>query len=191
MSLLERGGLAVLGARRVEPALGAYSAALGGLLAQAHELTIAGGGRGLDQRASVAALAAGGSAITVLSDNLERVALERTSRDAMAAQRLLLVSPFDPGASHDTASAGPQNRLLYGLADALLVLQADPHDDASWPALLALLEASDGPRVYVDARADADTALAALVERGALPWPSVVDAAGLPALLRAVPMREA
>jgi predicted Rossmann fold nucleotide-binding protein DprA/Smf involved in DNA uptake len=185
--LLERGGLAVLGARRVEPALGAYSEAIGGLLAQASEHTLAAGGRGIDQRASSAALSLHGSATTVLSDNLERVALERASRDLMASERLLLVSPFDPGASYDTASAGPQNRLLYALADALLVLQADPHDDASWPALLELLGAVGGPRVYVDARADADPALAALVERGALPWPSPVDAAGLRAALRAVP----
>jgi len=187
LSLLERGGLAVLGARRVEPALGAFSEQVGKLVASASELVLACGGPGIDQRASKAALATEGSVITVLADNLERVALERSSRDALAAQRLLLVSPFDPGASYDSAAAGPQNRLLYGLADALLVLQADPHDDASWPVLRELLALPSGPRVYVETRGEEDTALAALREQGALPWPGPVDVAGLRATLREVP----
>jgi DNA processing protein len=187
-SLLLQGGLLVLGGR-TDTVLAAYGDAMGERLAQAGVPALASGESGLDRRVLRAALARKGHGSMVLSNSLERAVLEPANRDAITDGRLLLVSPFDPAATYDGARLAEQNRLLCGLADALLVRRADPYDDTIWPLLLERLALAGGPRVYVDAPIgvapeDEDPALATLVARGARSWPHAQDSESLRAALR-------
>ena len=93
---LDGGGLAVVGSRRVNEELIEYTERVGQLAAEAEVQIVSGGARGVDQAAMRGSLAAGGHAIGVLGNNLERAALNRGNREPLMDGRLVLVSSFDP-----------------------------------------------------------------------------------------------
>ena len=93
---LDSGGLAVVGSRKVTEELIEYTECVGQLAAEAKVQIVSGGARGVDQAAMRGSLEAGGRAIGVLGNNLERAALNRENREPLMDGRLVLVSSFDP-----------------------------------------------------------------------------------------------
>ena len=75
ITLMETGGLAVVGSRHVNDELIAYSETVGRVAAGASRTLISGGARGVDQAAMHGASKAGGAVVGVLADSLERAAL--------------------------------------------------------------------------------------------------------------------
>jgi DNA processing protein len=184
---LDRGGLAVVGSRHVDEVLLAYTAEVGGLVARAGRVLISGGARGVDQAAMRGCLEAGGQVGGVLADGLERAALQREHRDPLLAGRLVLISPYDPGAGFNVGHAMQRNKVIYALADAALVVNADRGRGGTWAGATEQLDQRRLVPVYVRSTGDVGEGLVALRERGALPWPNPVDADGLDAALRAAP----
>ena len=82
-TILETGGLAIVGSRDVSEELAEYTARVGQLAAGAARTVISGGARGIDQAAMRGALEAGGKVAGVLADSLERAAMHRDHRDAL------------------------------------------------------------------------------------------------------------
>jgi len=69
-SILDFGGLAVVGSRDVDDALIEYTQTVGRLAAKAGKVIVSGGARGIDQAAMRGALDAGGTVIGVMADSL-------------------------------------------------------------------------------------------------------------------------
>ena len=170
-TLLETGGLAIVGSRHVDDALVEHTENIGRLSAQAHRTVISGGARGIDQAAMRGALQAGGCAVGVLADSLERVALARDHREYLMDQRLALISPYDPAAGFDVGHAMQRNKMIYALADAALVVSSDYEKGGTWAGAVEQLEKLHLVPVYVRSNGDAGKGLIALREKGALPWP--------------------
>ena len=103
--ILDSGGLAVVGSRRVDDNLRDYAAKIGELAAGAEWTLVSGGARGIDQAAMRGALEAGGRVVGVLSNDLQRAALRREHRDVLMDGRLALVSPYDPAAGFNVGNA--------------------------------------------------------------------------------------
>src|SRR5262245_45308640 len=120
-SLLDDGGLAVVGSRSVDEWLIEYTQNIGRLAAQTNTSIVSGGARGIDQAAMRGVLDAGGSAIGVLSDSLERAVLARENRDLIFDQKLTLISPYDPAAGFNIGHAMQRNKLIYALSEIALV----------------------------------------------------------------------
>src|SRR6266542_1651056 len=97
-ALLEKGGLAVVGSRHVDEELINYTEAIGKLAAKSHRALVSGGAKGIDKAAINGALQAGGEAVAVLPDSLERAAVAHENREPLIDHRLILVSPYDPAA---------------------------------------------------------------------------------------------
>ena len=133
-AIAEDGGLAVVGSRRVPESVAAYAASAGRLAAAAGRPLISGGARGVDRAALFGALDAGGRAVEVLADSLERAALQRQHREALLDGRLALLSPHDPAAPFHIGLAMQRNKLIYALADAALIVTATTAPGAPGPA---------------------------------------------------------
>lgn len=170
--LLEAGGLAVVGSRDVDPALIEFTENVGCLAAQARRNIISGAARGIDQAAMRGALAAGGKAVGVMADSLERAALNREHRDLISDGKLVLISPYDPLAGFNIGHAMQRNKLIYALSDAALVVNSDYEKGGTWAGAVEQLEKYRFISVYVRTSGDIGEGLEALQKKGALPWPN-------------------
>ena len=127
ISLLETGGLAVVGSRKIDDALVDYTMFIGQLAARANRTLISGGAKGVDLAAMRGALQSGGKVIGVLAEHLERTAMNREERNSLRDGNLVLVSAYDPNAGFNVGHAMQRNKLIYALADTSLVVNQDSH----------------------------------------------------------------
>jgi len=169
-ALLDAGGLAVVGSRNADPTVLESTMGIGELAARAQRTIISGGARGIDQAAMSGALEAGGNAIGVLADSLERAALNREHRNYLRDGQLVLISPYDPQAGFNIGNAMQRNKLIYSLADAALVVQSEYGKGGTWAGAIEQLDKLRLVPVYTFPGTDA--ALETLGKKGALTWPN-------------------
>lgn len=181
--LLDAGGLAVVGSRHVDDALLHYTASIGRLAAEAGRPIISGAARGIDQAAMNGALSSGGRCTGVVAADLERAAVQREHRDLILDQRLVLISPYDPAAGFNVGNAMQRNKLIYALADAALVVNADYQKGGTWAGAVEQLDKLRCVPLFARSADDGSEGLAALRQKGALSWPEPGTAAELQDLL--------
>ena len=170
--LLERGGLAVVGSRHVSDQLVEYAEQTGRSAALANCTIVSGGARGVDQAAMRGALDGGGAAIGVLADGLEKSVMQRENRAVLMDGRLTLISPFDPRAGFAVGNAMRRNKLVYALADAGLVVEADYNRGGTWTGAVEQLKKLRLLPLYARADAPSSKGLEALLRMGARSWPN-------------------
>ncbi len=178
-SLLDVGGLAVVGSRHVDEALLSYTESTGTLAARAGLGVISGGAKGIDCAAMSGGLKGGGVVIGILADSLERAAIARENREAIMGGRLVLISPFDPASGFNVGHAMQRNKFIYAFADAALVVSSDLEKGGTWAGAIEQLEKFHFGPLYVRNGADAPAGNLALLRRGGLRWPDPQDANAL------------
>ena len=183
ITLLEKGGLAVVGSRHIDEELVSYTEGVGKLVAAAHRTLISGGAKGIDKAAINGALQSGGEAVAVMSDSLERAVVARENLEPLMDHRLLLVSPYDPAAGFNVGNAMQRNKVVYALADAGLVVTADFEKGGTWTGAIEQLERLHCVPVFVRNGPHAGRGNAALIQQGGRPWPNPENAAELGQLL--------
>jgi len=174
-SMLDSGGLAVVGSRNVDDVLVEYTQGIGRLAAKAREMLISGGARGIDQAAMRGALEAGGKVTGVLADSLEKTAMNREHRNMVLDGQMVLISPYDPSAGFNVGNAMQRNKLIYALADAALVVNSDFNKGGTWAGAVEQLDKLRFVPVYIRTNGVIGKGLDALREKGALPWPNPQD----------------
>ena len=182
-SILDAGGLAVVGSRNVNEALIEYTEDAGRLTAAARRAVISGGARGIDQAAMRGAQDAGGIVVGILADGLERAAVRREHREALMNGRLALICPYDPAARFNVGHAMQRNKLIYALADAALVVNSDYGKGGTWAGASEQIERLKFVPVYVRVDGDVGKGLAELQGLGAKPWPNPKTAQELEEIL--------
>lgn len=170
-AILETGGLAVVGSRRVNDTLIEYTEAVGRLAAGACSTVVSGGARGVDQAAMRGALEEGGRVVGVMADSLDKAVMRREYREALMGGRLVLVCPYDPAARFQVGHAMQRNKLIYALASAALAVSSDYQKGGTWAGAVEQLDKLRFVPVYVRANGETGRGLEALRERGAMPWP--------------------
>ena len=175
MGLLDSGGLAVVGSRRVGDSLIEGTMAVGQLSARAGRTLLSGGAKGIDQAAMRGALEAGGKVCGVLADSLEKTAMNREHRNLLLDGQLTLISPCDPGAGFNVGNAMQRNKLIYALADAALVMSSDLNKGGTWAGAIEQLDKFKFVPVFVRSTGKSSPGLDALRKKGALPWPNPQD----------------
>jgi DNA processing protein len=165
--------LAVVGSRDPDDGVLEQTSAIGRLTVEAGIVLVSGGARGVDEAGKQGALEAGGMVVCVLSDSLEKRALQRDNRQYLKDGRLLLISPYDPLAGFNVGHAMQRNKAIYALSDAALVMNSDYNRGGTWTGAVEQLEKLKLVPVYVRADGvEAGTALHELRRRGALIWPN-------------------
>lgn len=187
ITLLDSGGLAVVGSRHVDEELINYTATAGRLAANANRTLISGGAKGIDQAAMRGAFEAGGKVIGVLADSLKKKALNHEIRNMLLNGQLVLISPYDPSAGFNVGNAMQRNKMIYALSDASLVVNADLKKGGTWAGAIEQLEKLKFVPVYVRSTGSTSTGLDALRNRGAIPWPNPQDTDVLNTVLATAP----
>jgi len=172
ITLLEKGGLAVVGSRHVDDELISFTESVGRISAEAHRSIVSGGAKGIDRAAMRGALLAGGDVAGVMADSLERAALARDHREPLMEGRLVLTSPYDPAAGFNVGHAMQRNKLIYALADAALVVTSDFEKGGTWAGAIEQLERLHFVPVFVRNGASVGKGNSALLHRGGKPWPN-------------------
>jgi predicted Rossmann fold nucleotide-binding protein DprA/Smf involved in DNA uptake len=120
---LDQGGICIVGSRDSPDEAHEFARATGARAGSESLVVISSDMRGIDREAVSAALAAGGRAICVLSDSLEKAVVSKRYRDALATNRITLVTPFTPDTRFTVANAMRANRYQYGLSDAAIIVE--------------------------------------------------------------------
>jgi len=183
-TILNSGGLAVVGSRDVDSSLIEYAEAVGRLAALAKRPVISGGARGIDQAAMRGALTAGGKSVGVLTDSLERSALNRENQKLLIDGNLVLISPYDPAAAFNIGHAMQRNKVIYSVADAALVVNSDYEKGGTWAGAIEQLDKLHLIPLYVRSDGNSSLGLDALLQKGAIPWPNPSTADDLLDLLQ-------
>jgi predicted Rossmann fold nucleotide-binding protein DprA/Smf involved in DNA uptake len=174
-SLLQGGGLGIVGSRNVDQAGEVFARHVAELCAYNHMPVVSGGARGVDQISMTAALEAGGVTIGVLAENLLKKSVERSARHAIADGRLLLLSPYHPNACFTVGTAMGRNKLIYAMSDFGLVVSAEHKKGGTWTGAEEELKRGNALPVFVRIGNDVPQGNSKLLDLGAIPWPDPVD----------------
>jgi len=165
-SLLNLGGIAIVGSRHASEQELTFTSRLGGEVAKQGLSVVSGGARGVDEAAMSGALELEGTAVGVLSDSLLRAATSARYRKALMAKDLVLVSPFNPEAGFDVGNAMARNKYIYCLADTAIVIAASKERGGTWNGAVENLKKGWVP-LWVKSHQDPASGNSELVRRGA------------------------
>lgn len=168
------GGVAIVGSRNLDEGGSQWCAAVAAECARQGLTVVSGGARGADQIAMAAALDSGGRVTAVLPEGLGKPSVASRYREAVMDGRLLLLSPFYPDAGFTVGNAMGRNKVLYGLAEAAVIVRADARSGGTWAGAEEELKRETRIPLFVrvDADAEGNRALIALGAREfpAAPW---------------------
>ncbi|HWR83946.1 MAG TPA: DNA-processing protein DprA [Candidatus Deferrimicrobium sp.] len=160
--------IAIVGTRHPTAQGKAFATALAASLAQAGILVVSGLAEGIDSAAHQGALSGGGKTIAVLGNSLDNVyprsnkELSRRIQDSGA-----LYSEYFPGTRPDPAYFPERNRLISGLADGVVVVEAGHKSGALITAAHALEQGRELFAVPGSPQARMSAGTNTLIKRGA------------------------
>ena len=131
-SLLENGGVAIVGSRDVSQAGLEFAQELAHACVRDGLGVVSGGAKGVDAAAMQTCGEAGGIVIGVLAADLLRASVNRQNRQALTSGQLVLVSPFNPEAGFNAGNAMARNRYIYALADYAVVVDSAEGEGGTW-----------------------------------------------------------
>ena len=111
-SLLDKGGVAVIGSRNANEDDLNFTVNIGKETAYQGHSVISGGAKGVDQSAMMGALDNEGTAIGVMADSLIKATTSAKYRKKIMSGDLVLITPFNPEAGFNVGNAMARNRHL-------------------------------------------------------------------------------
>ncbi|MBF2734719.1 MAG: DNA-protecting protein DprA [Betaproteobacteria bacterium AqS2] len=164
-SLLDRGGLVVVGSRKVGEGDLDDARKVGIVAAGQGCNIVSGGARGVDEASMRSALENEGAAVGVLADSLLRASSGSKYRAHLREKRLALVSVVHPEAGFSAGNAMGRNKYIYCLGDAALVVHSGL-EGGTWNGAVENLEKRWVP-LWVKPTKDSSAGNDALAKRGA------------------------
>lgn len=131
-ALVDRGGIAIVGSREADEESTAFATELAAVAGHHGVSVVSGGARGIDRAAMRGSVAAGGTAVGVLADSLERAIRESETRRLLAAGEVALVTPYVPSSAFSVGAAMGRNKFIYALSDAAVVVTSDEGRGGTW-----------------------------------------------------------
>lgn len=171
--LLNRGGIAVVGARNASNEDLVFTRKLAAKSASEGFSIVSGGARGVDETSMLGALEADGTVVGVLADSLLKAATSNKYRRYLLNKNLVLVSPFYPEAGFNAGNAMARNKYIYCLSDASLVVQSGKKG-GTWSGALENLKKGWVP-LWVKQTRDIDSGNKDIVSQGGSWLPEMFD----------------
>jgi predicted Rossmann fold nucleotide-binding protein DprA/Smf involved in DNA uptake len=167
---LQKGGVAIVGSRHASEEDLEFGRQLGKACAVRGIPVISGAAKGIDIESMMAAVDNGGISIGILAEGLGRISISAQFHDGIVDGRLMLLSPFDPDSRWFAHSAMDRNKLVYGLADAAVVVASTDGQGGTWAGATEAIRRSKIP-VYVKASGSIPPGNRHLLELGARALP--------------------
>ena len=123
-SLLNQGGIALIGSRNATPNDLTYAREIGQKAAETGISIVSGGAKGIDEMGMQGALEAEGTAVGVLADSLIRASTSQKYRSSLMDNSLALVSTFNPETGFNVGNAMARNKYIYCISDASLAVHS-------------------------------------------------------------------
>jgi DNA processing protein len=181
--LLAHRSVAVVGARSCSPYGAQVARRLGRELAAAGLVVVSGLARGIDGEAHRGALEAGGTTVAVLGCGIDR---DYPASHAQLSRRIeehgLVVSEYEPGVEPAPWRFPARNRIIAGLSEAVIVVEARERSGALITADFGLDEGREVFAVPGEITSSLSSGTNALLKLGATPLTSpgdVLDALGI------------
>ncbi len=172
---LALGGLAVVGSRDIDEEGLSFTRRVAERCAGNDTQVVSGGARGVDQASVAAVLEAGGGAVVVLAERLDRAATSRDAKEHLRRGLLTLSSPYEPESSFSVGKAMGRNKHIYALADSALVVRFTTGEGGTWAGAVEQLgrngSGSASKVVFVRLTNNPEEGCRELRRRGALPFP--------------------
>jgi len=130
--LLEYGGVSMVGSRDSNDASLAFVRDLARRCAQEGVSVVSGGARGVDQASMDAALEAGGIVVGALANGLAKTSRKKKYREAIADNRLTLISAYHPDSRFQVWKAMDRNKHIYALGDGTVVAHSAVGSGGTW-----------------------------------------------------------
>lgn len=171
IDLFNRGGLAVVGSRKVDDhfELVEYADKVGAACAKEHVAIISGGAKGADKISMLGCLKNGGVSVGILSCRMNQDVVSRDYKPYLRKERLLLCSVADPSAGWNTGLAMQRNKYIYALADHGLVVASETKG-GTWEGATEQLGKLEFCPLMVNVKVLPASGNKKLVEKGALPF---------------------
>ncbi|MEX0950679.1 MAG: DNA-processing protein DprA, partial [Gammaproteobacteria bacterium] len=182
-ALLNAGGLAVVGSRKVDEQALDYSRDVGLQAAGANTNIVSGAAKGVDETAMLSVLDAGGCAVGVMADSLLRASSSAKYRQFLLDDRLALVTPFNPESGFNAGNAMQRNKYIYCLADAALAVHSG-QKGGTWTGVQENLRQRWVP-MWVRETTSPEAGNSLLIKAGAMPAPASKNDIDVPKLLAA------
>jgi len=131
-SLLDNGGVAIVGSRDVSESGLSFTQDLARACVRDGMGVVSGGAKGVDAAAMQACGEAGGIVIGILAADLLRSTVNRQNRQGIQSGQLVLISPFNPEAGFNAGNAMARNRYIYALADFAVVVDSAEGEGGTW-----------------------------------------------------------
>ncbi len=163
---LREQALAIVGSRDADSAALVFVRALARRCVSSQVAVVSGAARGVDIEAMGAAIEAGGVAVGVSVDPLERLVRRPALRGPLAEETLTLMTPFHPAARWQVGNAMGRNRIIYAMSNAAVVAATAAGSRGTWTGAIENLRFGWVP-LYV--RAGKDEGSRALAHAGAIP----------------------
>jgi len=175
--LLARPAVAIVGSRRVTPYGKTVTAQLASELAQAGVVIISGLALGVDSISHKAALDAGGLTIAILPTGLDNIypAAHRHLAKQILEQGGALISEYPEGSTVYKGNFIARNRLISGLADAVLITEAAEKSGSLHTADFALDQGKEVLAVPGNINSPTSRGTNNLIKVGATPVTSSAD----------------
>jgi DNA processing protein len=175
-ALLSRPAVAVVGARSCSAYGRSVARTLGRELAATGLVVVSGMARGIDGEAHRGALEAGGVTVAVLGCGVDR---DYPAAHAELARRIrergLVVSEYEPGVEPAPWRFPARNRIIAGMSEAVVVVEARERSGALITADFALEEGRDVCAVPGEITSALSAGTNALLRLGAMPVTSAGD----------------
>jgi predicted Rossmann fold nucleotide-binding protein DprA/Smf involved in DNA uptake len=168
--LLQSGGLAVVGSRHATDEDLEFARRVAVACAEQHICVISGAAKGVDSGSMMAAMDRGGRSVGVLAEGLGKAAVASQYHEALLEGRLTLISPYEPEARWLVYTAMERNKMIYGLADAALVVSSAAENGGTWAGATEALKHGQVP-VYVKSTGAMASGNRKLLEAGARKFP--------------------
>ena len=169
-SLINLGGLALIGARELKPEQNYFTQRLIKTCAENELAIISGDMKGFDQMVIKSALEAGTYSINVVAGSLLKKLSCPIIQSNIRRGYLALVSPFYLNAGFSVGALMGRNKLLYAMADHALVVSCDHQKGVAWAGAIEELKRKSSKSVFVRAE-NKGGGEEALLKMGALLWP--------------------
>ncbi len=165
--LLNKGGIAIVGARNADNGDLQFSNNIGNRVAEQGYSVVSGGARGVDEAAMLGALTSEGTVIGVLADSLLKSATSNKYRKYLMSQNLVLISPYYPEAGFNAGNAMSRNKYIYCLSELAVVVQSGT-EGGTWNGAIENLKNRWVP-LWVKESNDPESGNALLISKGGIP----------------------
>jgi predicted Rossmann fold nucleotide-binding protein DprA/Smf involved in DNA uptake len=173
VSLLNAGGLAIVGSRSIGTEEETFTSMVANRCACDGIQVVSGGAKGVDQTAMREAMVAGGTVAAALADSLLRKSLQKENRSSLHDRRLVLISTVHPEAGFNVGAAMGRNKLIYALAEFALVVRSDLNKGGTWTGAEEELKRENACPVFIHPKFSGDKVVAALSKMGARSFPEL------------------